>query len=37
MKIGLNQPNGFTANFSNDPSKYIDTNAKSKISCNGLV
>ena len=30
MKIGINQPNGFTTNFANDSSKYIDTKQPSK-------
>ena len=29
MKIGINQPNGFSTNFSNDPSKFIDTKVPS--------
>ena len=31
MKIGINQPNGFTTNFGNDPSKYIDTKQPSNL------
>lgn len=30
MKIGLNQPNGFTTHFAKDPSKYLDNNTDSK-------
>jgi hypothetical protein len=29
MKIGLNQPNGFTTLFANDPSKYLDQSSES--------
>lgn len=30
MKIGLNQPNGFTTHFAKDPYKYLDNNTESK-------
>lgn len=30
MKIGLNQPNGFTTHFGKDPYKYLDNNTESK-------
>ncbi len=30
MKIGLNQPNGFTSHFAKDTSKYLDTPSDSK-------
>lgn len=30
MKIGINQPNGFTTHFGNDSSKYLDNNSESK-------
>ncbi len=30
MKIGLNQPNGFSTHFAKDSSKYLDNNSESK-------
>jgi hypothetical protein len=30
MKIGINQPNGFTTHFGKDSYKYLDNNSESK-------
>ena len=37
MKIGLNQPNGFTTHFAQDPSKYLDNNNESKSNSNFYI
>lgn len=37
MKIGLNQPNGFSNHFAKDPYKYLDSNIEAKSNINKYI